>query len=116
MKHRYIVAAAIALIADSASADSPFVEGITPNISIGFEFGAAPAPSAVSRLTAAFALNSRVLRPTLARMGSPAGDVEDDILLAGRGTPILTLFDFSTTPAGVDSVHALGKNLLARSK
>ena len=103
-------------IAESAIADSTLVESITPNVTIGFEFGAAPAPTAASRVTAAFNVTSRGIRPTLSAIASSSQEVQEDVLLAGRGVTWMTVFDFSATPAGIEAAHAIGRSLLPKRR
>ena len=109
----FSVAAALAAaaIAGPAAADSGLVDGLTPNLTVGFEFGAPTAPRAASRVMAAFNLNSRTMRPSLVRMGSPSDEVKEDVDLAGRGMPVFTVLDVSGTASGFEAAHAFGYRL-----
>jgi hypothetical protein len=103
-------------IAESAIADSTLADSITPSLMVGFEFGAPPAPTAASRVTASFNINSRVMRPTLSAIASSSQEIQEDVLLAGRGITWMTLFDFSATPAGIEGAHAIGHSLLPKRR
>lgn len=99
--------AAVCFFANPALAEQPFSDSLTPNLSLGLQFGGGGAQRSDSRLhfTALFDVRSQLLRrdPDRERVDSAT---------FSPGMPLLTVFQFGVDRNGFDAARLLGHDLL----
>ncbi|HZP10951.1 MAG TPA: hypothetical protein VFB36_00875 [Nevskiaceae bacterium] len=94
------------LTSTSAFADS-FSNSLSPQLTLGLQFGGRTSDVVPMRFTALFDVRSQLLRrdPELAH---------SSLATLSAGAPLLSVFELSASHKGVDLVNVLGNNMLAK--
>jgi hypothetical protein len=114
MKLTHACACLIACIVSFSALADPPATNLTPNLTVGLQFGGAAHRDDALRFTALFDLRSQMFRRT-SEIPQRATDAAASIANVAAGIPLVSVFELGVNRTGVDLAHVLGADMLAKS-